>query len=227
MIQTLQLDKLTQRISSDAKTFQEARPYPHIVLDDLLPHETSEHIRDTFPKPEWKYWHRFKDKLQFQKQSCDRIDLIPDPLDRVIYELNSAPFLDWLSQLSGISQILGDAWLNGCGLHSTSPGGFLLPHVDFHRVSSLKHHYRRLNLLLYLNQGWKESNRNSIALYYYTAYESGHFSGDDSTHWRPNSLDKRGTAHGFSRIAYRVFMVASSRFSRLAHFFNPNKTDQD
>jgi len=199
--------------------------------------------------------------------ACDQIHRIPSPLDRLILELNSGPVLTWLSELTGIAQLLPDPWLLGGGLHSSGPGGFLIPHVDFH-LGSIEHYYRRLNLLVYLNDAWSEANggalelwdkdrdcivreiwpaygrcvifqtdarslhgfskpiagrdRNSVALYYYTATRPLEFGGDAATHWRIESLANRGISVDIRRAAFRFCRAASGQFTRLASYFSPD-----
>ncbi|MBS1624221.1 MAG: 2OG-Fe(II) oxygenase [Bacteroidetes bacterium] len=69
--------------------------------------------------------------------------------------LNSQPFLDFLTELTGIENLLPDPSLAGGGYHEIKPGGFLKIHSDFnkHPVYKLD---RRLNVLIYLNKDWKE-----------------------------------------------------------------------
>ena len=72
-----------------------------------------------------------------------------------LYALNSASFLKFLEELTGIDGLLGDPQFEGGGLHQIPAGGKLAIHVDFNRHS----YYgldRRLNLLVYLNKNWKE-----------------------------------------------------------------------
>lgn len=72
-----------------------------------------------------------------------------------IHFLNSQPFLDFLTELTGIENLLPDPSLAGGGYHEIKPGGFLKIHSDFnkHPVYKLD---RRLNVLIYLNKDWKE-----------------------------------------------------------------------
>ena len=70
--------------------------------------------------------------------------------------LNSQPFLEFLQEMTGISEtLLPDPYLVGGGYHEIKPGGFLKLHVDFHKHQKTKLD-RRLNLLVYLNEDWKE-----------------------------------------------------------------------
>lgn len=69
--------------------------------------------------------------------------------------MNSQPFLDFLSAITGIENLLPDSTLAGGGNHEIKPGVFLKVHSDFnkHPVYQLD---RRINVLVYLNQDWEE-----------------------------------------------------------------------
>ena len=73
-----------------------------------------------------------------------------------VHFLNSQPFLDFLSNLTGIKNLIPDPTFEGGGFHQIKPGGFLKIHADFnkHRLYGLD---RRLNVLIYLNEDWDES----------------------------------------------------------------------
>jgi hypothetical protein len=72
-----------------------------------------------------------------------------------VHFLNSQPFLDFLSNLTGIKNLIPDPTFEGGGFHQIKPGGYLKIHADFnkHRLYDLD---RRLNVLIYLNEDWKE-----------------------------------------------------------------------
>ena len=70
--------------------------------------------------------------------------------------MNSAPFLEFLKILTGISPLISDPRLEGGGLHQIERNGFLKIHADFN-VHPLYKLDRRLNLLIYLNKDWEEA----------------------------------------------------------------------
>jgi hypothetical protein len=74
----------------------------------------------------------------------------------LINELNSAVFLRFLEELTGIEALLPDPHLAGGGLHQIERGGFLNVHADFNRLNRVGLD-RRLNLLLYLNEHWDDA----------------------------------------------------------------------
>jgi hypothetical protein len=63
--------------------------------------------------------------------------------------------------------------------------------------------------------------RNSIALYYYTAAEAGHYSGDTSTYWRQH--EKRSGIAGLRTRAYRSLLFCARAIAYVAHRVNPNR----
>jgi hypothetical protein len=82
----------------------------------------------------------------------------------LLYHLNSITFLSFLSEVTGIPNLLPDPCFDGGGLHQIVPGGKLAIHADFnkHRRYGLD---RRLNLLLYLNKDWREEYGGHLELW--------------------------------------------------------------
>lgn len=66
MIETLQLEKLKRRTQDDARSFREAKPFRHIVLNDLLVDGLAEPFVAAFPEMSWDGWYRFDGKFQFR-----------------------------------------------------------------------------------------------------------------------------------------------------------------
>ena len=92
-----------------------------------------------------------------------RIDLIPEPFKTLIHEVSSPAFLRALEKLTGIDKLIPDPYLVGGGLHLSGPGGILAPHTDFHIYDGLNL-YRRVNMIVYLNEDWDESYGGCLEL---------------------------------------------------------------
>jgi Rps23 Pro-64 3,4-dihydroxylase Tpa1-like proline 4-hydroxylase len=87
------------------------------------------------------------------------------PLIRQLYrELQSADFISLLETMTGIPGLLPDPHMLGGGIHETLPGGFLKVHADFN-VHPEYHLYRRINLLIYLNEGWQPEWHGDLQLW--------------------------------------------------------------
>lgn len=142
-----------------------AAPYPHLVLDgifnpealravlqewpDLSEGSSESHNDGTFVKK--KFATTWKTKLGPATQSY-------------LQELSHPAFLMVLQKVTGLWGLLPDPYFFGGGLHATSTGGKLAVHADYnkHPVTKLD---RRLNLLIYLNEGWTEENGGWLELW--------------------------------------------------------------
>jgi hypothetical protein len=144
-------------------SYKTAAPFPHAVIDDLLPEEVLNAVLAEFPKPEEITWWTFNDSRERKLATIDEATMGPSTR-QLVSELNSAAFLDFLGDLTGIRGLVPDPHLYGGGLHQIERGGFLKVHADFnlHPVTGLE---RRLNLLIYLNKGWRSEFGGALELW--------------------------------------------------------------
>jgi hypothetical protein len=151
--------------------YQTSQPFPHIALDEFLPQGAFDLLMRALPDPgSQRSFQDFSAKMgngktaQAGKFHLSNIRMMTPALRQFFYELNSAPFLAFLEQLTGIQGILPDPKLQGGGIHITKRGGLLRIHADFnkHRHYNLD---RRLNLLLYCNPDWREEYGGHLELW--------------------------------------------------------------
>jgi hypothetical protein len=147
--------KWHSQLASLAKQYQNNQPFPHICLEEFLDPEAAEVIAKEFPAPGTDAWTQYKHHNE-NKLGMAKRELFPPRLGAVADELNCPDFVAWLSALTGIVGLMPDPSLEGGGLHQSGTGGFLNVHTDFSM-----HHYhrnwrRRVNVIVYLNPGWKE-----------------------------------------------------------------------
>lgn len=143
----LNYEFLERKLAKLRGYFLQAKPFPHVFLDGIVDHATLRAAMLSWPvtSPGWKTFQQGKRGFQVSA-------MLPDVLRDVIDELNGPRFVVWLRRLSGIEMLQSDFTLSGGGLHEVARGGRLGMHVDFNRLGTL---YRRLNVLLYLNEGWQ------------------------------------------------------------------------
>jgi 2OG-Fe(II) oxygenase superfamily len=152
----LDADKLSALGGALAKSYQEGEPFPHIVIDNFLDPEIFAEVLAAFPGPECPIWYKFKSGPENLKlQSRDLRDL-PPVVRALVTEFNGAEFVKFLQEMTGIAGLVPDPHLYGGGLHQTLGGGHLGVHVDYnyHEDWALD---RRLNAILYVNDGWDEA----------------------------------------------------------------------
>jgi hypothetical protein len=145
------------------KSYANAQPFPHVVLDSVLPEAALELALDQFPAVDSIAWKEYENdhEMKLETQGEERIS---DDLSLLLYQFNSAPFLRFLEGLTGIKGLLPDPYFAGGGLHQIMRGGRLGIHADFSRHWKLPLH-RRLNVLIYLNRDWKDEYGGHLELW--------------------------------------------------------------
>jgi hypothetical protein len=147
--------KWSSCLAALTRQYRENSPFPHIHLADFLEPDFAWAAAEEFPKPNTDAWTQYKhaneNKLGLAKRA-----LFPPHLGAVTDELNSPAFVSLLSRLTGIPGLIPDPSLEGGGLHQSARGGFLNIHTDFSNHHYHKHWRRRVNLILYLNDGWRD-----------------------------------------------------------------------
>jgi hypothetical protein len=150
--------------SSLALQFRNGKPYQHVHLQDFLPTGLAQKLSDEFPLPDSDAWIQYKHYNE-DKTGLTKRELFPPLLARLTDELNSPAFVAWISELTGIPNLIADPELEGGGLHQSGRGGFLNVHTDF----NMHHHHnnwrRRINLILYLNPGWQPEWGGALELW--------------------------------------------------------------
>jgi len=131
-----------------------ARPFPHIYIDEIIPRKIMERIYEEFPEEKKDSDLNFEGgysglhKRLIQPSQCS-------PFTQSFFSfLNSEPILVFLENMTGIIGLIPDPYFNGGGLHEIATGGLLGVHVDFRLHEQLRLE-RRMNLLIYLNPGWQ------------------------------------------------------------------------
>jgi Rps23 Pro-64 3,4-dihydroxylase Tpa1-like proline 4-hydroxylase len=161
VVDVKRLDELAEK---NKQVYAEAKPFPHIVIDNLFSDDDLTSVIKDFPDMNAIDWFTSTNE-QSKKKLTTRNELQMSPFTRnFIYQLNSSTFLNFLEKLTGISGLIPDPHLFGGGLHQTTRGGFLKIHADFNWYERLGVD-RRLNLLLYLNRDWKEEYGGHLELW--------------------------------------------------------------
>ncbi len=78
---------------------------------------------------------------------------------------NSPRFVEFVSKLIGVDELIADPSLEGGGLHQSTAGGYLNIHADFTVHPHNRKWQRRANLLLYLNDDWKPEYGGDLELW--------------------------------------------------------------
>lgn len=163
----LPLQKMTQNVDSWSEQYRSNRPFPHIGIDNFFDGDVIANLAENFPGEFDATWERRlldAGSYEEQKLSLDRLEDFHPSIQHFVNALNSRLFLEFLERLTGITGLIADPHLAGGGLHMIPRGGRLAIHADFNIHKGLRLD-RRLNLLLYLNNEWKEEWGGAIELW--------------------------------------------------------------
>jgi hypothetical protein len=156
-------EQLTALAEDRREAYASAHPYPHIFFDGFLPEGVLDAVLAEFPSPKGADWFAF-DSATERKLATKDDTLMGPATRRLLAELNSGPFIDFLERLTGIEGLIPDPHLVGGGLHQIERGGHLKVHADFNRHPRTDLE-RRLNVLIYLNRDWKDEYGGAFELW--------------------------------------------------------------
>lgn len=141
--------------AAQAEAYRTADPFPHIVIDGLFDAATLREVTAEVPSPltEEGLFHLEVKHLQENKFAFRDVARMGPKSLRLIHYLSAKPFVEYLSTVTGIPGLVPDPYLWGAGFHQILRGGRLAVHADFNTHPQMKL-YRRLNVLVYLNEDW-------------------------------------------------------------------------
>jgi Rps23 Pro-64 3,4-dihydroxylase Tpa1-like proline 4-hydroxylase len=145
------------------KSFRQAEPFPHVVIEEFFTDELMVELYSQFPSFEAR--NAMNEFGQVGgKAVVTELDALGPAYRRIYAYLNSQPFLDAMSALTGIPDLLPDPALYGGGTHENIEGQELDVHVDYNYSQDGTLH-RRLNLLVYFSKEWVEDWGGCIELH--------------------------------------------------------------
>ena len=206
-------------------------PFPHIVIDNLFPKALLEDVLKDIQNLEHPVLKNFY--ATAHKYSTPDPQIMGPTARRFLIDLCSARFCRFLEALTGIEGVIPDPHFEGGGVHEISRGGFLKMHTDFNWHKKLKLD-RRLNMLIYLNQGWQESWGGHLELWDSemqsqfvkippTFNKTVIFSTTDySYHGHPNPLE---CPEGISRRSLALYYYSNGRPKEEVQFFQSAGTN--
>ena len=157
---------VSDRLKKDSQLWKQsylaAKPYPHLVIDDLFAPELLDRLVEEFPKPknrDWIVWDT-EHELKTTSRGIDDLSMFTQIF---CLWLNSRAVISTIESIVGINNLVGDPLFHGAGLHEMYSGGWLEMHADYTKHFTLPL-MRRINILIYLNRDWDASWGGELAL---------------------------------------------------------------
>jgi len=146
-----------------ARAFASAQPFRHVVMDRFLTDDFCRSICDQFP--DFESTHAINENRQVGGKATRENVTALGPAFVALDQLAQHPeFLALIGQITGVSDLYYDPHYFGGGTHENRHGQDLDPHIDFN-YHPITHQHRRLNLIIYLNEEWKEEWGGALQLH--------------------------------------------------------------
>ena len=144
--------------------YADAKPFPHLVLDDLFPAEVLDAVIAESPQLNRENWLFIEaEGLQQVLRMRTGVDLGPASYQLASF-VHSPAFLYLLSELTGVWQLLPDPYLQGAGHAAMRRGMFMEVHSD-RNVAYDTGLTRRLAMIIFLNRQWPSEYAGELELW--------------------------------------------------------------
>jgi len=154
-----------------SRIFIDGYPFKHCCIDNFFDDPTFKILLKEFPKLDDPFFYRYDNPIEnkLHMQAGKNFDNYPI-YKQLTEKLQSDEFIQILRKITGISNLENDEYLHGCGIHYNSKNSKLDLHLDYsiHPKSGKE---RRINLVIYLNNEWKEEWNGALELW--SSDESG------------------------------------------------------
>lgn len=151
------------RLEELRRAFASAKPFRHVVIDGFLEPELCDRMAAQFPPFDPELARNELGKIG-RKCVHTRVAGLGDAYRELDAHLQTDEFLEAIEQITGIDELRYDPDYYGGGTHENLSGQGLYAHVDFNLHPRTGQH-RRLNLILYLDDGWQPEWGGCIQLH--------------------------------------------------------------
>ncbi len=148
----------------EQREFKEAKPYPHIIIDNFFEEKFAEKLSNSFPDYESTFLDNYSNAIE-EKKLVNHWNKFTPPCYKALHYLCSESFVKKINKFIPESKNLSaDYGLHGGGIHMHKKGGKLNIHLDYsiHPKLNLQ---RKLNILIYLTRNWQKNWGGELGLY--------------------------------------------------------------
>lgn len=155
------------------KLFNSKKPFRYLTINNFFLDSVAEDIYNSYPiinlkNKTWDGTTYLDQKNKFTKSKFEKGSFF----DKIFNELNSLKFLNLLSEITSINNLLSDEELFGGGLHQSINGAYLNVHIDYNIHPTTKFH-RRCNLIIYMNKKWNDVYNGHLELWDFDSNKKG------------------------------------------------------
>jgi Rps23 Pro-64 3,4-dihydroxylase Tpa1-like proline 4-hydroxylase len=156
--------RLPDRLEEIKSSYRSATPFPHVVLDELFADRTLEPLLSEISgmaDEQWVNVDRDPRERTVRMRSAAEIRAAGQHLLGIVH---SAAFLYFLTEITGVSELLPDPYLQGGGFAVMRRGDYFDVHAD-RNVAYETGLMRRLAMIIFLNKSWKPDYNGQLELW--------------------------------------------------------------
>jgi len=145
-------------------TYKNAKPFPHVVIDNLFADDMLERVLAEAPLMKQKQWLKVEQEgLEKIIRMRSGVELGPASSEFTAL-LHSAAFLYLLSEITGVWQLLPDPYLQGGGHALMKRDGYFKVHSD-RNIAYETGLTRRMAMIVFLNKDWRSEYHGELELW--------------------------------------------------------------
>jgi hypothetical protein len=156
----IRFDYLEQNKEKFRQEFLNAKPFPHIGIDNFCEENKLLELYNNIPNIETPSADYVFAKAKFEKSKFWELGGV---FKELYDDLVNPRFAELISYITN-ENIFIDAAFYGGGIHQGKKGSFLDMHADFNYHPLNEDWYRNLNLLIYMNKDWKKEYAGELKL---------------------------------------------------------------
>ncbi|MBN7795022.1 2OG-Fe(II) oxygenase [Parahaliea mediterranea] len=155
--------QVTDGLGTWATHYREARPFPHVVIDDFFSEDAAERLLSEFPPFDEELARGDMGKVG-PKAVNKKMRAISPFYNQFCDFLVSRDFIGAIEKITGIDDLISLPDETG-GTHESRSGATLAPHIDYNYFGENPPLHRRLNVLFYLNKEWDSAWGGNLELH--------------------------------------------------------------
>jgi hypothetical protein len=164
--QNLFSDKISLpgRLDDMRRAYTNATPFPHLVMEALFPPDLLDALLVEMAQMGRERWSNIEQDTRERTLRMRSAAEMGAAGTRLLSIVHSASFLYFLSELTGIAQLLPDPYLQGAGYAVMRRGDYFSVHSD-RNVAYETGLVRRLAMIVFLNKSWKAQYHGELELW--------------------------------------------------------------
>jgi len=159
---------LTRKVEELQATYRDAKPFPHVVIDDLFAPPVLDALLAEMAGMSCDQWKRVDNDSRERTVRMKSATHLGTAGERFLTIAHSAGFLYLLSEITGIPQLLPDPYLLGSGYAQMWRGDYFSVHSD-RNVAYDTGLVRRLAMIVFLNKSWLPEYHGKLELWNHAA----------------------------------------------------------